>query len=286
MYNDTLIVNTGSGSESLALRLAAGDPASLAGRLRRRRHGRAQLRPHHVQLDRGLPRAAGNDQFRVDQANGTFADEALTVDGGNGDDTFDGGDGVELFFGGSGDDAVDGNRGDDTALLGSGHDSFRWDPGDGSDVVEGDTGTDTLDFNGAAGAENMSLSPDGERSLFLRDAANIRMDMDNVEQLDLTALGGIDTLTVNDMSGTDFRRPTSTCPARRAGRRGSRHRDRQRHRPARPHRRRGRRRERRRRRAADRVDSPAARPSTCSRSTPWAATTTSTSTRRLTPSSP
>ena len=51
----------------------------------------------------------------------------------------------------------------------------------------------------------MSLSANGERSLFLRDVANIRMDMDDVERLDLTALGGIDTVTVDDMSGTDFR---------------------------------------------------------------------------------
>jgi hypothetical protein len=36
--------------------------------------------------------------------------------------------------------------------------------------------------------------------------ANIRMDMDNVEQLDLTALGGADKVTIEDMSGTDFRR--------------------------------------------------------------------------------
>jgi hypothetical protein len=32
------------------------------------------------------------------------------------------------------------------------------------------------------------------------------MDMNGVERLDLTALGGADTVTVNDMSGTDFRR--------------------------------------------------------------------------------
>ena len=32
------------------------------------------------------------------------------------------------------------------------------------------------------------------------------MDMDDVEQLDLTALGGTDTVTVDDMCGTDFRR--------------------------------------------------------------------------------
>ena len=32
------------------------------------------------------------------------------------------------------------------------------------------------------------------------------MDMNGVERLDLTALGGADTVTVDDMSGTDFRR--------------------------------------------------------------------------------
>ena len=148
---------------------------------------------------------SGNDSFRVDQVNGAFADEALTVDGGSGNDVMDGGDGRERFIGASGDDAVDGNRGDDTGELGSGNDSFRWDPGDGSDVVEGASGTDTLDFNGAGAAENMSLSANGRRTLFLRDVANIRMDMDDVERLDLTALGGADTMIVRDMSGTDFR---------------------------------------------------------------------------------
>jgi hypothetical protein len=51
----------------------------------------------------------------------------------------------------------------------------------------------------------MSLAPNGARTLFLRDVANIRMDMDGVEALDLTALGGTDAVTVEDMSGTDFR---------------------------------------------------------------------------------
>jgi hypothetical protein len=91
-------------------------------------------------------------------------------------------------------------------VLGNGQDSFRWYPGDGSDVVEGENGTDTLDFNGAGVDKIMSLSPNGERSLLLRNVANIRMDMNGVERLDLTALGGADTVTVNDMSGTDLRR--------------------------------------------------------------------------------
>jgi hypothetical protein len=148
----------------------------------------------------------GDDQFRVDQANGTFTDEALTVNGGQGDDILNGGDGIELFNGNGGDDTIDGNRGDDVARLGSGNDTFRWDPGDGSDTFEGDRGFDTLDFNGAGAPEVMSLSAEGERSVFLRDVANIRMDMGTVERLDLTTLGGADTFTLDNMSGTDFKR--------------------------------------------------------------------------------
>ena len=201
---DTLEVNGSSAGEALALRLAAGDADTLEvdfGNDGSAEHSfdRSTFSSIEVFL------RSGRDRFLVDQVNGTFTDERLTVDGGSGDDTLDGGDGVEVFYGGSGRDAVDGNRGNDTGILGSGQDSFRWDPGDGSDVVEGDSGTDTLDFNGAAGVENMRLLPNGERSLFLRDAGNIRMDMDGVERLDLTTLGGVDTVTVDDMTGTDFR---------------------------------------------------------------------------------
>jgi Ca2+-binding RTX toxin-like protein len=39
---------------------------------------------------------------------------------------------------------------------------------------------------------------------FTRDVANIVMDLDDVEQIDLKALGGVDELTVNDLSGTDL----------------------------------------------------------------------------------
>jgi len=201
---DTLTVSGSSASESLALRLAAGDSNTLQvdfGDDGSAEHSfdRSTFSSIEVSL------RSGTDRFRVDQVNGAFADESLTVDGGSGNDTLDGGDGVEVFHGGSGNDAVDGNRGNDTGILGSGQDSFRWDPGDGSDVVEGESGTDTLDFNGAAANETMSLSPNGDRAVFLRDVANIRMDTDGVERLDLTALGGTDTVTVDDMTGTDFR---------------------------------------------------------------------------------
>ena len=100
---------------------------------------------------------SGNE-FRVDQANGAFTDEALTVDGGNGHDTRDGGDGVEFFIGGNGRDAVDGNRGNDTALLGTDGTSSV-----GTRVTAAMSSrartAPTLDFNGAGVDEIMSCRP-------------------------------------------------------------------------------------------------------------------------------
>ena len=202
--HDTLIVKGSNADDRIALRLQAAAPGILEvdfgdDGTAERSFDRATFSRIDVFARRG------DDQIRIDQVNGIFADEAITVYAGSGDDRFDGGDGAELFVGGRGADAADPNRGDDTGLMGAGSDTFRWDPGDGSDVVEGQVGFDTLDFNGAGANENMSLSPNGERSLFLRDVANIRMDMDGVEALDLTALGGTDTFTADDMAGTDFR---------------------------------------------------------------------------------
>jgi hypothetical protein len=202
--HDTLIVKGSNDDDRIALRLQAAAPGILE--VDFGDDGTAEHSFDRATFSRiNVFARRGDDQIRIDQVNGIFLDEAITVYAGSGDDRFDGGDGAELFIGGRGDDAADPNRGDDTGVMGSGTDTFRWDPGDGSDVVDGQVGFDTLDFNGAAANEIMSLSPNGERSVFLRDVANIRMDMDGVEALDLTALGGTDTFTANDMTGTDFR---------------------------------------------------------------------------------
>ncbi|MGH9184873.1 MAG: hypothetical protein ACRD0U_03485 [Acidimicrobiales bacterium] len=66
--------------------------------------------------------------------------------------------------------------------------------------------TDTLDLKGAGVNESMSPSAEGRRAVLLRDLANIRMEMDGVDRLGLTALGGADAFTVNHLTGTDFRR--------------------------------------------------------------------------------
>ncbi|HEX5993558.1 MAG TPA: hypothetical protein VFY84_00310, partial [Jiangellales bacterium] len=193
---DTLIVNGSGQDDTIALRLVGG---TLRVEINGSVEGNFALSTFsklEVLLRNGDDRVDIDPGFTVEQA---------TINGGKGNDILNGGDSAELFIGGRGNDSVDGNRGNDTADLGSGEDRFTWDPGDGSDAIDGGGGTDTLDFNGAAGVDNMSLSPSGNRAVFFRQQGNINMDMIRVEQLDLDALGNADTVTINDMSGTDFR---------------------------------------------------------------------------------
>jgi Ca2+-binding RTX toxin-like protein len=144
---------------------------------------------------------AGNDTLSA----ATLAADTvmLTLDGGAGDDTIIGSQGADLLLGGDGNDTVAGGRGNDTALLGNGNDTFIWNPGDGSDIVEGQGGTDTLLFNGANIAERIDISANGQRVRLSRDIANITMDLDGVEHIQVNALGSADTITVNDLTGTD-----------------------------------------------------------------------------------
>jgi Ca2+-binding RTX toxin-like protein len=147
---------------------------------------------------------AGNDTLSA--ALLPAGNTTLTLDGGAGNDTIIGSQGADLLLGGDGNDTVTGGRGNDTALLGSGNDTFIWNPGDGSDTVEGQSGTDTLVFNGANINENMDISANGQRVRLSRDVGNVVMDLDGVEHIQVNALGGADTITVNDLTGTDVTR--------------------------------------------------------------------------------
>jgi Ca2+-binding RTX toxin-like protein len=150
-----------------------------------------------------LHAGAGDDIITA--SNGLSVLIALTLDGGDGNDTITGGDGADLLIGGTGNDTVNGGRGNDTAQLGDGDDTFVWNPGDGSDTVDGGTGFDTLVFNGANIAEKIDISANGSHARFTRDVANITMDLTGVEKIAFQALGGADTITVNDLTGTDVK---------------------------------------------------------------------------------
>jgi Ca2+-binding RTX toxin-like protein len=141
-----------------------------------------------------------------DQASATGNLAALikmTTDGGTGNDSLLGSNGIDTILGGDGNDFVDGQQGNDVAFMGAGDDVFQWDPGDGSDIVEGQSGSDRMDFNGSAINELMEVSANGGRVRFTRDVASIVMDLDDVEAIAARMLNGADTLTVDDLSGTD-----------------------------------------------------------------------------------
>jgi Ca2+-binding RTX toxin-like protein len=193
---DTTEVNGGNGAESFT--------ATATGT--RVRFDRLTPAPFSIDIGTteklALNANGGDDSF---SAGGNLAPLiGITVDGGTGNDNLQGSNGNDFLLGGDGNDVVDGNQGTDAALMGAGNDTFVWDPGDGSDVVEGQDGADAMQFNGANINESFNVAPNGGRVRFTRDVANIVMDLNDVEAINLKSLGGADRLTVSDMSGTDL----------------------------------------------------------------------------------
>jgi hypothetical protein len=130
--------------------------------------------------------AAGNDNLSLDETNGRLPAASIS-----------GGDGNDVLAGGSGGNFVDGGAGSDTVFLGAGDDTFQWNPGDGSDTVEGQGGSDTLVFNGSDLPEKFDLSANGDHVRLTRDVGNVTMDLHGIAEIDLNALGGADTVSVN-----------------------------------------------------------------------------------------
>jgi hypothetical protein len=218
-------------SDTIALRLQAGRPDVLQVDVGDDRSADSSFRRADAARI-AVDGTAGDDAVMVSGADGTAdvagdaaavhvadadpADDTLTVDALSGEDVVDasglaatsvgleenGGD-DDTLIGSTCHDLANGGKGADVAFLGTGDDTFVWNPGDGSDLVEGDAGSDTMVFNGANAAENVVLSANGNRLLFTRDAAGITVDTHGVETVDLNALGGADTVTVDDLSGTD-----------------------------------------------------------------------------------
>ena len=193
--NDTSEVNGGNGDEQFTV-TANGT---------RVRFDRVNPAPFSIDIGTTenlvLNMNGGNDTF---SATGDLAALIkITVDGGTGNDTILGSNGADKLLGGDGDDFIDGQQGNDQIFLGAGNDTMQWDPGDGSDTVEGGDGTDTMLFNGSAGSEIFTASANGGRVVFTRNLGSIVMDLNDVEKINLNALGGVDSVTLNDLSGTD-----------------------------------------------------------------------------------
>ena len=206
----TLNVKGGDQANAVSLRLKAGDPNVIEVDVGDDGSADFSFASSDVAAIK-VKTGDRNDSVRVDDANGAFTGDSrpTTIAGGDGNDSLQGGqvgapvDQVEKYKGGDGNDTVDGGRGNDTAYLGAGDDTFRWDPGEGSDVIEGQDGADTMLFNGAAVVDTVTMSANGGRLTFFRQPAAITMDTNGVEIVDFHALGSADSITVNDLTGTD-----------------------------------------------------------------------------------
>jgi Ca2+-binding RTX toxin-like protein len=146
--------------------------------------------------------AAGDDQINAGSL--LLSAAALSISGGDGADSIVGSQGADTINGGAGNDLIDGSRGNDVLLGGGGTDSFQWNPGDASDTVDGGDSVDTLTFNGANISEEFSLTASASgHAILTRNVAGITMDLDNLEQVKVRALGGTDVFNLGDLRGTD-----------------------------------------------------------------------------------
>jgi RTX calcium-binding nonapeptide repeat (4 copies) len=216
--NNTLTITGSGGGDSITLAIAADNPNTVLVDFGNGTLPQSFDRTTFSAITANLGR--GDDVFAV-QPGSVFPEDELTVNGeggndtitggagdeilsgGAGDDTIRGGAGDDVIFGNGGDDDVDGGIGADIEVLGAGYDTAAWNPGEGSDVVKGGDGLDTLQFNGSNIGEKMSLTANGGQAVLTRDVGAIRMDLDGVEQVNVRAIGGADSIAVNDLSGTD-----------------------------------------------------------------------------------
>ena len=134
---------------------------------------------------------------------GAGGDDVLL--GNRGEDSIEGGEGEDTLRGGRGDDTLIGDTGNDLIRGRRGDDRLIWNNGDGSDTMEGDDGFDVVEVNGAVkDGDDFELRANGDRVEFERlNLGNFILDVDNVEQFEINGGGGDDTLTVQDLTGTD-----------------------------------------------------------------------------------
>jgi Ca2+-binding RTX toxin-like protein len=196
---DTVIVNGTNGNNTVGV-LGAGTSASVVGL-----PARVAITNAEGANDALVINALGGDDTITATALPAGI-VSLTIDGGAGNDTVHGSLGGDRILGGDGNDLVFGDNGDDVAFLGAGDDEFEWDPGDGSDTIEGQDGLDTMLFFGSNASENIDIAANGGRVRFFRNVGNVTMDLDDVEDINFHALGGIDNIVVGDLAGTDVTR--------------------------------------------------------------------------------
>jgi Ca2+-binding RTX toxin-like protein len=111
---------------------------------------------------------------------------------------------MAITIGTPGDDVLQPGPGDHTAFLLNGADRFIWNPGDGSDTVLGGRGADVLEFNGADAVESFTISGNDDDGVELfRDVGDILMKLNQVETIELNALGEVDVIDASALHASD-----------------------------------------------------------------------------------
>jgi Ca2+-binding RTX toxin-like protein len=128
----------------------------------------------------------------------------LGLYGDDGNDSLTGSVNGDVLDGGTGNDTVVGGRGNDSVLLGSGSDLFLWGVGDGSDTVDGGTDFDQLRVTGAATDESFGIF-DAAAGVLVQRVVGFdisSLEVTNVERLEIRALGGADSVRLDQFAGT------------------------------------------------------------------------------------
>lgn len=134
---------------------------------------------------------AGND--RIDLSGLAEGPLAVRIEGSGGDDA---------IIGHAGADQVRGGTGSDVAQMGAGDDRFTFVGSDGSDTVDGGAGSDTIAYFGSGASEIIDLVAVGAGARFTTDTGLSRVDLAQVERLELAMSVGRDAVLVGDLSGS------------------------------------------------------------------------------------
>lgn len=148
----------------------------------------------------------GNDTIDMTDAPTNFA---VTLRGGNDDDTITGGSGGDTIDGEAGDDTLNGRGGIDTVNGGGNNDTIFWAFGNGDETLQGGLGTDTAEIVTGEEADTVGLFPTSARGSFpALQITNVRgsgiVELAGIENLDVDTGLQNDAVTFNAIAAFTF----------------------------------------------------------------------------------
>jgi Ca2+-binding RTX toxin-like protein len=126
----------------------------------------------------------------------------LIVYGGAGNDRITGSKGNDTIVAETGNDIVSGGKGDDSVWLDEGNDLYLWRAGDGAHYVEAGAGFDTARLTGANTDEYLGIGAAAGHAFFYRNGV-FRLEADDLERIQIRALGGADTIDIHDLADSE-----------------------------------------------------------------------------------